>query len=118
MGIDMGKILKEIGKEYEVREQNFEIGHTVKVFTKIVEGKRERIQIFEGTVIGIQGSGVEKSFKVRKMVGGLGVERTFPLQSRMIQKIEPGKKGKVRRAKLFYLRDRIGKKALLKPEKN
>lgn len=114
MGINAGEILKNIQEKYSVREQKFEVGDTVKVFIKIIEGKRERIQVFEGTVIDIHGSGTQKMFKVRKMVGQIGVERTFPLQSRAIQKIEVGRKGKVRRAKLFFLRNRIGKSAQLK----
>jgi len=116
--INRGEILKSIQKQYTIRERNFDVGNTVKVFVKIIEGKRERIQIFEGIVIAIKGSGTEQTFKVRKMVGNLGVERTFPLQSRNIQKIEVIKVGKVRRAKIYFLRGRIGKAAQLKVVKN
>ncbi len=117
MALNVGEILKDIQKGYEVRELDFQVGNTVKVHTKIVEGKRERIQIFEGIVIGIKGSGTELTFKVRKLVGSLGVERTFPLHSRLIQKIEVAKVGKKRRAKLYFLRERIGKSAQLKAVK-
>lgn len=117
MAINTGEILKNIQKEYEVRKPEFEVGNTVKVFVKIVEGKRERIQVFQGIVIDIHGSSTEQMFKVRKMVGQLGVERTFPVNGRNIQKIEVIKKGRVRRAKLFFLRGRIGKAAQLRPAK-
>jgi large subunit ribosomal protein L19 len=117
MGMNTGEILQTIQKDYSVRDLNFGIGNTVKVYVKIIEGKRERIQIFEGTVIDIHGSGTETMFKVRKMVGQVGVERTFPLHSRAIQKIEAGRKGRVRRGKLYFLRNRIGKAAQLKAVK-
>ncbi|HCL57567.1 MAG TPA: 50S ribosomal protein L19 [Spirochaetia bacterium] len=113
MGINAGQLIHNIEEQYKIRDINFGIGNTVKVFTKIIEGKRERIQIFEGTVIAIQGKDSNKTFKVRKMVGNIGVERNFPLQSRNIQKIEVVKIGKVRRSKLYFLRDRIGKKTQL-----
>lgn len=118
MVINRGEILKNIQKQYSLREKNFGVGNTVKVFVKIIEGKRERIQIFEGIVIGIKGSGTEQTFKVRKMVGNIGVERTFPLQSRNIQKIEVVKEGRIRRAKLYFLRGRIGKASQLKSISN
>lgn len=118
MSLNTDKILQNIQKEYEVREENFGVGNTVKVYVKIIEGKRERIQAFQGIVIDVHGSGTQRMFKVRKMVGQLGVERTFPLHGRSIQKIEVIKKGKVRRAKLFFLRGRIGKAAQLRPVKN
>ena len=114
MAINTGKILNDLQKEYKVREENFEVGNTVKVYIKIVEGKRERIQVFQGIVIDIHGSGTQRMFKVRKMVGQIGVERTFPLHGRSIQKIEVVKVGRVRRAKLYFLRGRIGKSAQLK----
>ena len=107
--INYGEVIKGIEKSYQKRESNFEIGNTVKVYLKIVEGKRERTQIFEGIVIAERGRGLGKAFKVRKMVGNIGVERTFPLDCPSIQKIEVIKVGKVRRAKLFFLRKRIGK---------
>ncbi len=92
----------------------FRIGDTVKVYAKIVEGNRERIQIFEGVVIGRSGSGVRENFTVRRVTYGIGVERKFPLHSPRIEKIEVTRRGKVRRAKLFYLRKRTGKAARIK----
>ena len=87
----------------------FEIGDTVDVHTKIQEGDKERIQIFNGVVIGRRGGGTRQMFTVRRIVAGEGVERTFPYHSPKIAKIEVKRHGKVRRAKLFFLRDRIGK---------
>ena len=86
----------------------FRVGDTIKVDVKIIEGKRERIQAFEGIVIAIKGSGVSKNFTVRKKSSGVGVERTFPFSSPKIDSIEIIRKGKVRRAKLNYLRDLKG----------
>ncbi len=114
MGINSGQFLKDVQSQSIIREDNLRVGSKVKVYLKIIEGKRERIQIFEGLVIDIHGSGTEQMFKVRKLVGNIGVERTFPLQNPLIQKIEIVQYGKVRRAKLFYLRNRIGKSAGLK----
>lgn len=88
-----------------------EVGSTVKVHVKVKEGNRERIQIFEGTIIKIQHGGIQKSFTVRRLSYGIGVERTFPVNSPKIAKIEVVRKGKVRRARLYYLRDRVGKAA-------
>ena len=87
----------------------FEVGDTVDVHTKIQEGDKERIQIFNGVVIGRRGGGTREMFTVRRIVAGEGVERTFPYHSPKIAKIEVKRHGKVRRAKLFFLRDRIGK---------
>ncbi|HOM37893.1 MAG TPA: 50S ribosomal protein L19 [Spirochaetota bacterium] len=112
--INRGEVLAKIEKEYMTKDENFKVGNTVKVYVKIIEGKKERIQVFEGIVIDIHGSGLNRMFKVRKMVGQIGVERTFPLHSPSIQKIEVVKTGTVRRAKLFYLRGRIGKASQLK----
>ncbi|MCD7974799.1 MAG: 50S ribosomal protein L19 [Phascolarctobacterium sp.] len=92
----------------------FRIGDTVKVYAKIVEGNRERVQVFEGVVIGRSGSGVRENFTVRRITYGIGVERKFPLHSTRIEKIEISRRGNVRRAKLFYLRKRIGKAARIK----
>ena len=92
----------------------FRAGDTVKVHAKIVEGNRERIQVFEGVVISRSGSGVRENFTVRRISYGVGVERTFPLHSPKVAKIEVVRKGKVRRAKLYYLRDRIGKATRVK----
>ena len=96
---------------------NFNVGDTVKVHAKVVEGKRERIQIFEGTVLKRQNGGLKENFTVRKISYGVGVERTFPLHSPRIEKIEVTRKGKARKAKLNYLRDRIGKAIKKKKKK-
>ena len=92
----------------------FGAGDTLKVHVRVIEGSRSRIQIFEGVTIRRQGSGVRESFTVRKLSFGVGVERTFPLHSPVIEKIERVTRGDVRRAKLYYLRDRIGKRAKVK----
>ena len=92
----------------------FDAGDTLKVHVRVVEGNRERVQVFEGVVIGRQGSGVRESFTVRKVSFGVGVERTFPVHSPILAKIEVVNRGDVRRAKLYYLRDRIGKSAKVK----
>jgi len=91
-----------------------EIGSTVKVHVKVTEGNRERIQVFEGTIIKIQHGGIQKTFTVRRISYGIGVERTFPVNSPKIDKIEVVRYGKVRRARLFYLRDRVGKATKVK----
>lgn len=91
----------------------FRVGDSVKVHCRVVEGGKERIQIFEGLVIARKGSGVNAAFTVRKISYGEGVERVFPIHTPRIAKIEVTKKGKVRRAKLHYLRSRVGKRALL-----
>ena len=95
----------------------FEIGDTVDVHTKILEGNKERIQIFTGTVIARSGGGVREMFTVRRIVAGEGVERKFPLHSPRVEKVEVERKGSVRRAKLTYLRKRLGKGATLVKEK-
>lgn len=111
----MNEIIKEI-EEAQVKEQvdEFRVGDTVKVYGKIKEGNRERIQIFEGTVLKIQGGSNRKTFTVRKISNGVGVEKTWPLHSPNVEKVELVRAGKVRRAKLYYLRDRVGKKAKVK----
>ncbi len=91
--------------------EEFNIGDTVKVYFKIVEGKNERIQIYEGLCIAMKNSGLRRTFKVRKVSYGVGVERTFPIHSPRIQKVEVVRRGRVRRAKLYYIRDRVGKAA-------
>ena len=96
---------------------DFGPGDTLKVHVRVVEGNRERVQVFEGAVIGRQGSGVRETFKVRKLSFGVGVERTFPVHSPIIQKIEVVRKGDVRRAKLYNLRDRVGKSAKIKEKR-
>ncbi len=93
-----------------------EIGDTVKVHVKIREGEKERIQIFEGTVIARKGSGVSETFTVRRVSYGVGVERVFPLHSPNVVKVESVRHGRVRRAKLYYLRDRVGKAAKVKEQ--
>ncbi len=90
----------------------FNVGDTVKVHTKVVEGEKERIQVFAGLVIGRRGHGINETFTVRRISYGEGVERVFPINSPRIEKVVVDRQGKVRRAKLTYLRERIGKKAL------
>lgn len=108
-------ILRELGnKQLKSDIPAFSIGDTVRVHNKIVEGTRERIQIFEGYVIKRQNGGIGETFTVRRLSGNIGVEKTWPLHSPRVEKIEIVRKGIVRRAKLFYLRDRIGKKAKIK----
>ena len=111
----MNEIIKEIEAE-QVKESvpSFNVGDTVKVYAKIKEGNRERIQVFEGTVTKIQGGSNRQTFTVRKSSNGVGVEKTWPIHSPRIDKVEVVRHGKVRRAKLFYLRDRVGKKAKVK----
>lgn len=106
--------LIKLVEEETLREEplaDFKVGDTVKVHVKIKEEKRERIQIFEGTVIKMQHGGSRRSFTVRRVALGTGVERTFPLNSPTVAKVDIVRRGKVRRAKLFYLRDRVGKAA-------
>ena len=106
------KIVDEIEKDYKKYDEvPFKPGDRVKVHLKIVEGKRERIQVFEGYVIAIKNSGAKKTFRVRRESYGIGVERVFLLNSPRIETIEVVRKGKVRRAKLYYLRKRVGKAA-------
>jgi len=104
-------ILKSVEAPFMTREINFKPGDTVKVHTKIIEGDRRRIQVYQGTVIAIKNNGVSKTFTVRKLSSGIGVERTFFLQSPMIEKIELHQAGRVRRAKIYYIRDKKGKAA-------
>ncbi len=107
-------IIKKIEQE-QLKEDvaSFNVGDTVKVHCRVVEGGKERVQIFAGIVIAKGGSGINSAFTVRKISYGEGVERVFPLHTPRIAKIEVVTKGKVRRAKLHYLRDRVGKRALL-----
>ncbi len=90
------------------------VGDTVKVYVKVKEGSRERIQMFEGTIIKKNHGGIQETFTVRRVSYGVGVERTFPVNSPKIDKIEVSRRGKVRRAKLFYIRERVGKAAKVK----
>tara|TARA_Y100000758_G_scaffold264874_1_gene204361 strand:+ start:231 stop:578 length:348 start_codon:yes stop_codon:yes gene_type:complete len=96
---------------------DFNAGDALKVHVRVVEGNRQRVQLFEGVVIRRQGSGVRETFTVRKLSFGVGVERTFPVHSPIIDRIEVGARGDVRRAKLYYLRDRIGKRAKVKEKR-
>ena len=111
----MNDIIKEIEQE-QLKESvdEFCVGDTVKVYGKIKEGNRERIQVFEGTVIKRQGGSNRETFTVRKNSNGVGVEKTWPLHSPNVEKVEVVRRGKVRRAKLFYLRQRSGKSAKVK----
>jgi large subunit ribosomal protein L19 len=111
----MHPIVREVTKE-QLRNDipDFKPGDTVRVHVKVIEGQRERIQVFEGVVIQRRGGGISETFSVRKVSYGVGVERTFPLHSPRIEKIEVVRRGKVRRAKLFYLRKLRGKAARIK----
>lgn len=111
----MNEIIKKIeAGQLKETVDDFKVGDTVKVSAKIKEGTRERIQIFEGTVIKRQGGGARETFTVRKTSNGVGVEKTWPLHSPSVDSIQVVRKGKVRRAKLNYLRDRVGKSAKVK----
>lgn len=111
----MNEIIREIEKE-QLKEtvSDFHVGDTVKVYGKIKEGNRERIQVFEGIVLKRQGGSNRETFTVRKFSNGIGVEKTWPLHSPNVEKIEVVRRGKVRRAKLNYLRGRVGKRAKVK----
>lgn len=100
-----------LAKNQELKKPNFRFGDQVRVYFKVREGETERVQIFEGVVIRIKGRGTSKTFTVRKVSFGVGVERIFPLYSPLIEKIEVVKTGKIRRAKLYYLRNLAGKSA-------
>ena len=95
---------------------DLKVGNTVKVHVKVKEGNRERIQVFEGIIIKVQGGGVNKTFTVRRIASGVGVEKTFLIHSPAVEKVEVTRVGKARRAKLFYLRDRVGKSAKTKEQ--
>ncbi|MDR2733254.1 MAG: 50S ribosomal protein L19 [Spirochaetota bacterium] len=110
----MEKIIEAVEEKYLKDVPVFHIGDTIRVSVKIREGKRERLQAFEGIVIAVSGRGISKTFKVRRVSFGIGVERTFLMHSPFIEKIQIIRHGKVRRAKLYYLRDRIGKAAQVK----
>lgn len=107
-------IINAIENEYKKEVVPFKVGDTVDVHLKIKEGNKERIQVFTGTVIKRQNSGLNETFTVRKISYGVGVEKTFPTHSPKIAKIEVKRVGKVRRARLYYLRDRVGKAAKTK----
>ena len=111
----MNDIIKAIENEQLKSDiTDFNVGDTVKVYAKVIEGSRERIQVYEGTVLKRQNGGARETFTVRKLSNGVGVEKTWPLHSPIIDMIEVVRRGKARRAKLFYLRDRVGKAAKVK----
>jgi large subunit ribosomal protein L19 len=111
----MSDLLAEVGNASKRTDlPEFRAGDTVKVHVKVVEGNRSRVQVFQGVVIAIQGAGISRSFTVRKVSFGVGVERTFPLHSPIFEQIEVVTRGDVRRAKLYYLRNLRGKKAKIK----
>ena len=114
----MNKIIKNIeDAQLKAQAPEFRVGDTVRVSTKIKEGNRERTQVFEGTVLKKQGTGVRATFTVRKISNGVGVEKTWPLHSPIVEKVEVVRRGKARRAKLNYLRQRTGKAARIKKAK-
>lgn len=111
----MNDIIKAIeAEQLRAEVPEFNVGDTVRVYGKIKEGNRERVQVFEGVVLKTQGGSNRATFTVRKASNGIGVEKTWPLHSPNVEKVEVVRKGKVRRAKLNYLRDRVGKKAKVK----
>ena len=111
----MNEIIKNIeAAQLKAEVPQFRVGDTVRVHALIKEGTRERVQIFEGTVLKRQNGGARETFTVRKFSNGVGVEKTWPVHSPIIDKIEVVRRGKARRAKLFYLRDRVGKAAKVK----
>ena len=112
-------LIDEIEKENLKKDvPTFDVGDTVKVFVKVVEGNKERLQAYEGVVIAKKNSSIRESFTVRRISYGVGVERTFPLHSPRIAKVEVVRKGRVRRAKLYYLADRKGKSARVREKRN
>ena len=112
----MEKIQAFVSEQLKTEVPQFGIGDGVKVYVKIVEGEKERIQMFEGTVIAKHGGGISETFTVRRISYGVGVEKIFPIHSPNVEKVEVVRKGKVRRAKLYYLRDRVGKAAKVKED--
>lgn len=113
----MNPIIAEVDKLHAKKEvDTFEIGDTVDVHVRIIEGEKERIQVFSGTVISRKGNGMNSYFTVRHVFAGEGVERMFPIHSPRIEKIEVRRRGRARRAKLYYLRNRVGKSATLREE--
>jgi ribosomal protein L19 len=111
----MDELIRKIeNAQLKEKVPEFNVGETVKVYNKIKEGNRERIQVFEGVVLKRQNGGIRETFTVRKLSNGTGVEKTWPIHSPFIDRIEVVRKGRVRRAKLFYLRGRIGKAAKVK----
>ena len=114
----MSEIIRSIEKaQLRTDRPNFNVGDTLRVFVKVVEGSRERLQAFEGTVIAKRNGSIRETFTVRRVASGIGVERTFPLHSPRVDRIEVIRRGKVRRAKLYYLRNLQGKAAKIKEAK-
>ena len=110
----MEKIQAFVSEQLKTEVPQFKIGDGVKVYIRITEGEKERIQLFEGTVIARHGGGISETFTVRRVSYGVGVEKTFPVHSPNVEKVEITRYGDVRRAKLYYLRDRVGKSAKVK----
>ena len=110
----MDKIQAFVNEQLKTEIPQFEIGDTIVVHNKIKEGNRERIQLFDGVVIAKKGGGIAETFTVRKIAYGIGVEKVFPLHSPNVVKVDVTRRGKVRRAKLYYLRERVGKQAKVK----
>ena len=110
----MEKIQAFVSEQLKTEVPAFGIGDSVKVYVKIVEGEKERTQMFDGTVIARHGGGISETFTVRKISYGVGVEKTFPIHSPNVAKVDTIRSGKVRRAKLYYLRDRVGKASKVK----
>jgi large subunit ribosomal protein L19 len=110
--MNTGAIVKQIEQKYLKEVTPFNVGDTIKVHTRVVEGTKERIQVYQGIVLSKNNHGVNASFTVRKISYGVGVERVFPLNSPAIAKVEIVNRGQVRRSKLYYLRDRVGKSAM------
>jgi large subunit ribosomal protein L19 len=112
---EMNEIIKAVEKQQLKTDlPEMKIGDTLKVYVKVIEGTRERVQVFEGYLIARKGGGLTETITVRRVTYGIGVERTFPVHSPRIDKIEVVRNGRVRRAKLYYLRDRVGKAARIK----
>ncbi|KJR41490.1 Ribosomal protein L19 [Candidatus Magnetoovum chiemensis] len=107
-------LIQSLEEKFRKETPGFRTGDTVRVHVKVVEGDKERVQVYEGYVIGRRGSGIKETFTVRKISFGVGVERIFPIHSPIIQKIETIKRGDVRKAKIYYIRDKKGKAAKIK----
>jgi len=113
----MNRIIQELEKELQKKQvDDFDVGDTVDVHVRIIEGEKDRIQVFRGTVIARGGTGINKSFTVRRLVQGEGVERVFPLHAPRVEKVVVARSGRKRRAKLYYLRERVGKATRLREE--
>ena len=110
----MDKVQAFVNEQLKTEVPQFNIGDTVKVYIRITEGEKQRIQLFEGTVIARRGAGISETFTVRRVSYGVGVEKTFPIHSPNVDKVVVVREGKVRRAKLYYLRSRVGKAAKVK----